>query len=360
MRRFVYIPSFAFILFLLSASLFAQQNPKRLVLKDGSFQPVTKWEVQGNRVRYYSAERYSWEELPADLVDWPATEKYNKERETLRAEEVKEITKINEKEAEETPLVAPGLRLPDGGGVFLLDTFQEQPQLVELTQDSGELNKQTSKNILRAAINPLALSSKQTIELQGEHARTQAHIADVAIFINVDTSGTTFQMPEDDRPSAKGRDKAKDDLTKDQSTTKSSGKEKDKDKSHANAQATDEPPERYRIVRMERKKSARIIGQLNVALYGKVTQKQNWVKAESMPLGGNWLRVTPAEPLAPGEYALVEVLDPAKNEINIYVWDFGVDPKAPANAGAWTPRKPETGPDGREKPPVLEKRPPRL
>src|SRR5262249_919771 len=162
----------------------AQQNPKRLILKDGSYQSATKWEVTGNRVRYLSAERFAWEEIPNDLVDWPATNKYNDERINQRTTNVLQITAEMEADIE-TPLAAPGLRLPDGGGVFVLETFQGQPQLVELAQTGGELNRHTGKNILRAAINPVALSSKQTIELPGERAKVQAHDGQPGIYINV-------------------------------------------------------------------------------------------------------------------------------------------------------------------------------
>src|SRR5262245_8513793 len=168
-----------------------QQNPKRLILKDGSYQSVTKWEVTGNKVRYYSAERFMWEEIPNDLIDWLATNKYNQEREADR--KIK-TTPDQQSEAEvepenpETPQIAPGLRLPDGGGVFLFDTFQSQPQLLQLAQNGGELNKHMGKNILRAAINPMALSSKQTVDLKGEKAKVQSHVPQPSIFVNVDTS----------------------------------------------------------------------------------------------------------------------------------------------------------------------------
>src|ERR1700745_1837662 len=103
----------------------AQELAHRLILKDGSYQLVTKYEVKGDRVRYYSTEREEWEELPNALVDWPATDKFEKERaaaaSTPEAVKVdKEIEHEREMEEAERPQVAPGLRLPMDSGVFLL------------------------------------------------------------------------------------------------------------------------------------------------------------------------------------------------------------------------------------------------
>ncbi len=314
--------------FALSCSLHAQQNPQRLILKDGSYQVVTKYEVQGNRVRYYSADRYSWEELPKDLVDWPATEKFNKDRQSQREEEVSRVGQPEPGDAPEPPMVAPGLYLPDGGGVFVLDNYQGQPQLVELSQNDSELKKHVGKNILRAAINPLALSSKQTIELKGSRSATQSHINQPAFYVNVETASSTDAQPT---PAA----------TKDSSA-----------KNNAGSGATQPQQDHFGIVRMEKKKDSRIVGDLNIAMTGKVSQKQNFVRTTAEPAGAGWLKLTPAEPLLPGEYAIVELL--GKNEINLFVWDFGIDPGAPANAHAWGAH---TSGSGTQDKPTLEKRP---
>ena len=124
----------------------AQQLARRLILKDGSYQLVTNYEVKGDRVRYKSAERDEWEELPSALVDWPATEKYEKDRATSAIPEAaridKEVDADREAELARLPQVAPGLRLPDYSGVFLLDNFHGQPQLVELQQSEGDINRE--------------------------------------------------------------------------------------------------------------------------------------------------------------------------------------------------------------------------
>lgn len=311
---------------LVSAFLPAQQNPRRLILKDGSYQAVTQWEILRDRVRYYSAERFAWEELPKDLIDWPATEKYNKERAEMRSSAAADVAKEEEKmqqlEEAQSPTVAPGLRLPDGGGVFLLDRYRDQPSLVGLVQSGGELNKQMGRNILRAALNPLVLSSKQTIELPGLHAHYQSHIGQPEIYISIDNTDESA-MPTVDEGKAKGKE-PKPQL----------------------------PFDRFRIVRMERRKEARVVGNQNVAVYGKVTQKANWIATTNTKVG-EWVKVVPSAPLPPGEYAVVEML--SAKAMNLYVWDFGVDPTAPANSGTWTPRQP-AGKDG-EQDPALQKRP---
>jgi hypothetical protein len=299
----------------------AQQLAKRLILKDGSYQLATKWEKKADRVRYFSAERNDWEEVPNTLVDWDATDKYEKDRAAGKpAPEAvvldKELEAERQADEAKSPHVAPGLRLPDDGGVVLLDNYQNKPELVELQQSGGELNKNMKGNILRAAINPIA-SAKQTIELPGLHAKIQAHATLPAIYVNVEQQ--------------------------DQGTDASA-------QSPQQAQQPEQPWDRFRIVRLDSKQGKRIVGDIKIAVYGKVSQNQKLLPTTAEKLTGGWVKVTPSSALAPGEYAVVEML--GKEGMNLFVWDFGVNPSAPANAMSWKP-EPSATPD---KPKTLDKR----
>src|SRR3954467_7818267 len=228
-------------------ALSQERGSKRLILKEGSYQMATKWEVKRDRVRYYSAERSMWEELPDSLVDWPATNNWEKDHPKGVSREVMQLSAEEEAERKieeaKTPQVAPGLKLPSDGGVYLLDPFQGEPSLVEMVQNGGEINADRGKNILRAAINPFA-SVKQTIELKGTRARVQAHAAQPVFYLNV---------AEDD-----------------------SGDADAKVKSEKKPGDLDQAADRFRIVKVEKKKATRVVGNLKIALTGKISQQGNW------------------------------------------------------------------------------------
>jgi hypothetical protein len=279
--------------------LCAQPPAKRLILKDGSYQLASQWEVKGDRVRYLSAERNEWEEVPYSLVDWPATEKFEKDRASQpRSPEAEEVDGelAAERAAEEAkaPQVAPGLRLPEDGGVMLLDTFQNQAQLVELEQNGGKLNRNRKQNVLKAAVNP-ASSSTQPIELEGLHAKVQAHVNLPSLYLALASPENTSTDPS--KPP---------------------------------------PADRFRIVRLKSKNGKRIIGEIKVSFIGKVSQEETLIPTTSEDLTGGWVKITPTTALQPGEYAVVELL--GSDGINTFVWDFGVNPSAPPNPGAVEPQ----------------------
>jgi hypothetical protein len=276
------------------ASVSAQQVSKRLILKDGSYQSVVKYEIQGDRVHYMSAERFEWEDIPSALVDWDATKKYEADlsngKLVRKVEETPEEKEEREKEDANAPEIAPGVRLPGSGGVFLFNQYQGKPELAEIVQNGSDLNQNPKKATLRSAINPLA-STKQNFEIKGEHAQIQSHVPRPAIYIDID------EGPQ------------------------------------SNAVA---PGERFRLVRAYPKNGVRVIGNIKVSVSGKVSQETNFVAASVEKVGtGEWLRLTPSADLPAGEYAVVEVLGPG--EMNLYVWDFGVNPNAPANSNTWQP-----------------------
>jgi hypothetical protein len=276
-----------------SSEATTQQQTKRLILKDGSFQSVVKYEIQGDRVHYLSAERYEWEDLPSSLVDWDATKKNEAEFGSGKTRvhiETAEEREEREKEEANSPEIMPGLRLPGTGGVFLLDQYNGKPELAEILQNGSELNQNANKkSVLRTAINPVG-SSKHSFELKEPHAKTQSHVPAPAIYVDID-EGAMSDIPLNGR---------------------------------------------FRIARAEVKKDIRVIGNLKVTFTGKTSEQSNFIPTNVEKIGtGEWVKVTPAQDLPPGEYAVVEMLGP--EEMNLYVWDFGVNRQAPANSSVWRP-----------------------
>jgi hypothetical protein len=313
---------------------------KRLILKDGSYQLVRKYQIVGDRVRYLSEERDDWEEVPYSLVDWPATNKWNQEHSlTPQGQPIQppdqpntgqpnpgesEAAKIDSEAAaertalmEQMPAVAPGLQLPNLDGIFALDNFQNIPELIQLNQTAGDVNRGGTHNVLRAAIGSFR-GAQEPVRINGQAAKIRLHVDDPTLYVSlnklaneqVDSESAFVVNTQDEKNPAPDRN------------------------------AGSSPTSRYAIVRVEVVPGERVIGALRLRrLNGQIVQSEDIVPTTAQVLpGGYWMKLTPKEPLTIGEYALMEILAPG--EINLDVWDFGVDPDAPENPHPVTPIKP--------------------
>jgi hypothetical protein len=295
----------------------------RLILKDGTYQIVRKYEIVGDRVRYISVERGGdWEELPVDLVDWDATRKWERDHaiqpEGESSPAMEEAAEIDKEEAAaraeqqaRRPEVAKGLELPDEDGVFALDTYQGTPELVELAPVDLALNAKNKHGV--STLNPLA-GEKASLELAGAHAKVHLHVNDPAIYLAL---------------------AARDDAEKVIShalTVQTGGAKEVANRKHGAHSATSG----FALVRADERIALRIVGAIHMSPTGTVTQDENVIpaKVEVLP-GRHWLKITPNQPLSIGEYALVEII--SASDINQSVWDFRVDPQTGDNPGSMGP-----------------------
>src|SRR5881628_2398726 len=107
------------ILFAVAATLSAANF--KLYLKDGSYQLVREYKVDGDRLTYYSIERSDWEEMPADLVDLKRTEAEAASRAASLEKKSKQISEEEEAAKEERAEIR---RIPRDPGVYMLEGEQ--------------------------------------------------------------------------------------------------------------------------------------------------------------------------------------------------------------------------------------------
>jgi len=286
----------------------------RLIMKDGSYQVVLGYTVVGKVVRYQSAERNGeTEEVPLALVDMAATERWKQEHSAAQSQRPVLSAELAAEEAERmsrTPEVAPNLHLPDEDSVLALDQFHGAPELVPLLQEQSDLNKETAHAVKKKELNPFA-ASHQILELRGVAAEVQLHAAAPVFYVRTgkddgaDDSGGAITV---DTHGAAGRE------------TPAGGADSSG----------------YVLERRDVRSDGRILNSFRIPLLesGKKQPDVFPLKQEELP-GGHWMRLTPEQPLLPGEYALIEVL--SEKEINLNLWDFGVHPNAAESLEAIRP-----------------------
>jgi hypothetical protein len=296
----------------------------RLILKDGTYQLVRKYEVVGDRVRYISLERGGeWEELPENLVDWEATRKWERDHAApveAPSPAMKEAEVIDKEEAAERneqaarmPEVAKGLELPDEDGVFALDTFQGTPELVELLPNELNANAPAKTKHGISTLNPFA-NKNASLELEGSNSKVHLHVNDPVIYLSLNVPANAEQVVS-------------------HAMTVNTGGAKDVASRKHGAHSASSG---FALVRVDQRNALRIVGAIHMSPNGTVTQDEDVMaaKVEVLP-GKHWLKITPDKPLLIGEYALVEIL--SASDINQSVWDFRVDPRLGDNPGSIGP-----------------------
>jgi hypothetical protein len=248
---------------------------KKLILTDGSFQIVREYQRQGDRVRYFSTERGDWEEIPASLVDWAATEKAGAETE---AEQKETLAKIHATTASEIAvsidtgsslLVGSGVFLPDSPGFYVLDG--KNVLSLEQSQANSRLDK--GRAILKGISGMPLISTKRVIEVAGKRAKIRVQSAEPEFYFRT-ADGRVPQLI---------------------------------------------------LVRADISGDKRQLTTAVIDMVGTTKYQQHEVPMLISEAAHGVQRLAMGQKLAPGEYALLET---TPEGVNSYVWDFGVDGSA--------------------------------
>jgi len=240
----------------------------KLFLKDGSYQLVREYQVEADRVRFYSLDRDEWEEVPASLVDLDKTKAEIKDRaDAVRQEAAAQDAEEKAERAARKEVAT----VPMEPGVYLID--DQKPALGNLTAlKVGESKVVTNKrrSVLKA-ISPIPLvTGKATLELDGPHAQQGTANRNAEFYIRLSEE------------------------------------------------------ERFGIVRMGEHKGNRVVEKLTIQPVIKETvQEPDLVEVFRQQVADGLFKIWPQKPLDPGEYAVVQY---SMEKIDMQVWDFFIAP----------------------------------
>jgi hypothetical protein len=240
----------------------------KLYLKDGGYHLVREYQVQGDRIRYYSTERSDWEEIPTELIDLKKTEAEHKGKEERISEESR--AEADEEKAERD-LRKEIASIPMNSGAY----FKRGGKVEALPSADYQISTNKKRKTLQV-LSPIPLvPGKASVVIKGEHA--------------------TFTIT-DERPEFYLR------LAQE---------------------------ERFEIVSLTPKKGVRVVENLSILPVVKQAEESRKEMATfEQDLGNSLYKVWPEKPLPPGEYALVEFADSQDaTDIELIIWDFARPPQ---------------------------------
>ena len=259
---------------------------KKLMLKDGSFQLVREYEMDGDRVRYYSIDQRDWEEIPASLVDWDATKKITADDAQRKAALIAKVhaaevaRRADIMDVDASIEIAPKVFLPPGDGLFEFDGKAIYP----LSQAEADM-KFSKTQMLKQVLIPIPIvPTRHNISLKGNRAK-----------FRLKSTQTEFYMRTAD------------------------GREPQLDLIRAKVHADKRDLENLDQLFQEHATT----GKISIPI-------QRWEIARGV------YRFTLGANLEPGEYAMAEIVQGGAT--SLYFWDFGVDGNSAAPPATSKPK----------------------
>ena len=258
------------ILTLISLAICLAAGNIRLYMKDGEFHLVREYEVQKDRVKYYSVERGDWEEIPLELIDLKRTK-----AEVARNQEEtkKQDTADKEERAAEREQEREIASIPAEPGVYWIN----DKKLVPVKVGEVKYTVDRKRSILKL-MSPIPLvSGKAVLEIDGE--------------------ASEFVIREE-RPEFYFR------LAKE---------------------------ERLAIIKLlpgtgKNKIKTRIVEKIQILpVVNEIAEELVEVESFRRQVGAELLyKIWPIKPMEPGEYALIEYSPAIEGKYSLQVWDFSV------------------------------------
>lgn len=267
-----YLLALALLLSVLVAPRLARAGLIKLYMKDGSYQLVSTYEIHGDRVRYLSAERSEWEEVPVSLVDFDATQRaqaQEKLEDQKRLQDAKELEHERFYKPPDTGLeVAPGVRLPGDDGVFTLDG----KRLVRMVQSSTEVVTDKKRAAMVLAVPLPVVKTRSLVVLEGAKATVRLNDP-LPVFYVQSSNGLGMRLE---------------------------------------------------LVRLKPGKETRVVEDVETGRRkgAKSEEERATVAIQRKQLAPNVYTLKPLEPLDAGEYVLGEVVD---EKLALDVYDFGYE-----------------------------------
>ena len=155
------------------------------MLKDGTFQLVREYHVEGDRVRYYSIDQRDWDEIPESLVDWDATRKMEmgeaKKNLDLIATARKTESARNAEliDVDASIEIAPKVFLPAGVGLFEFDGKAIHP----LAPADPDIKYSMTQRVKQVLVPIPIVPTRHTVALDGEHAKFRMQSPSVEFYM---------------------------------------------------------------------------------------------------------------------------------------------------------------------------------